>query len=82
MCYICYIELIFRGRMLSDFGRGPFSNCYSAPISFIDVLFTICALPARARTLALLKKVDQEQRHGFRWYPFNLPSVMSLALAW
>jgi DNA-binding MurR/RpiR family transcriptional regulator len=49
--------------------EAPFSNSYSAPISFIHVLFTICAHYRRARTLALLKKVDQEQRHGFRWYP-------------
>ena len=48
--------------------EAPFSNSYSAPISFIHVLFTICAHYRRARTLALLKKVDQEQRHGFRWY--------------
>lgn len=48
--------------------EAPFSNSYAAPISFINVLFTTCALARRARTLAILKKVDQEQRHGFRWY--------------
>jgi RpiR family carbohydrate utilization transcriptional regulator len=49
--------------------EAPFSNSYAAPISFIHVLFTICDHYRRSRTLALLKKVDQEQRHGFRWYP-------------
>ena len=48
--------------------EAPFSNSYSAPISFIHVLFTICAHYRRARTLALLKKAAQEQQSGFRWY--------------
>ena len=48
--------------------EAPFSNSYSAPISFIHVLFTICAHYRRARTLALLKKAAQEQQTGFRWY--------------
>lgn len=49
--------------------EAPFSNSYAAPISFIHVLFTICAHYKKTRTLALLKKADQEQRYGFRWYP-------------
>ena len=49
--------------------EAPFSNSYVAPISFINILFTICAHHRRARTLAILKKVDQEQRYGYRWYP-------------
>lgn len=48
--------------------EAPFSNSYSAPISFIHVLFTICAHYRHARTLALLKKAAQEQQTGFRWY--------------
>lgn len=48
--------------------EAPFSNSYVAPISFINILFTLCAHQRRARTLAILKKVDQEQRHGYRWY--------------
>lgn len=48
--------------------EAPFSNSYVAPMSFINVLFTLCAHQRRARTLAILKKVDQEQRHGYRWY--------------
>lgn len=49
--------------------EAPFSNSYVAPVSFINVLLTTCANYRRPRTLALLKKVDHEQRHGFRWYP-------------
>ena len=49
--------------------EAPFSNSYVAPISFINILFTLCAHHHRTRTIAILKKVDQEQRHGYRWYP-------------
>ena len=49
--------------------EAPFSNSYVAPVSFVHVLFTICAHYRRAQTVALLKKADKEQRHGFRWYP-------------
>jgi DNA-binding MurR/RpiR family transcriptional regulator len=49
--------------------EAPFSNSYAAPMSFVNILFTICAHYRRSRTLALFKKVDQEQRHGYRWYP-------------
>jgi hypothetical protein len=37
-------------------------------MSFINILFALCAHQRRARTLAILKKVDQEQRQGYRWY--------------
>jgi DNA-binding MurR/RpiR family transcriptional regulator len=49
--------------------EAPFSNSYCAPMSFIHVLFTICGHYRRTRTLALLKKVDEDQRRGYRWYP-------------
>ena len=49
--------------------EAPFSNSYAAPMSFIHVLFTICAHYRRSRTLALLKKADKEQRNGYRWFP-------------
>lgn len=48
--------------------EAPFANSYAAPMAFINVLLVGCAYYRRARTLALLKKVDEEQRHGFRWY--------------
>jgi RpiR family carbohydrate utilization transcriptional regulator len=48
--------------------EAPLSNSYTAPISLINVLFTICAHYRRSRTLDLIERVDHEQRHGFRWY--------------
>ena len=44
-------------------------NSYTAPMSFLNVLLTVCAHQHRQRTVRILKKADQEQRHGFRWYP-------------
>ncbi len=43
-------------------------NSYAAPMSFLNVLLTICAHQHQSRTLRILKKADYEQRHGFRWY--------------
>lgn len=48
--------------------EAPFSNSYVAPISLINIFFTLCAHYRRAKALAILKKVDQEQRYGYRWY--------------
>ncbi len=45
------------------------SNSYAAPMSFLNVLLTVCAHLHRSRTLRILKKADKEQRSGFRWYP-------------
>ena len=45
------------------------SNSYTAPMSFFNVLLTVCAHQHRSRTVRILKKADQEQRYGFRWYP-------------
>jgi DNA-binding MurR/RpiR family transcriptional regulator len=48
--------------------QAPFSNSYAAPVSLINVLFTLCAHYRSTHTLAILKNVDQEQRQGYRWY--------------
>ncbi|ABF43058.1 transcriptional regulator, RpiR family [Candidatus Koribacter versatilis Ellin345] len=42
---------------------------YAAPMSLFNVMLTICAHYREARTMKTLKKLDQEQRHGYRWYP-------------
>jgi DNA-binding MurR/RpiR family transcriptional regulator len=48
--------------------EAPLSNSYAAPISLINILFTVCAHYRRSRTLGLLEQVDHEQRYGFRWF--------------
>ena len=49
--------------------ESPLSISYAAPMSLINVLLTVCAHYRRSRTLAILRRVDQEQRYGYRWYP-------------
>jgi DNA-binding MurR/RpiR family transcriptional regulator len=48
--------------------EAPVSNSYTAPMSFLNIMLTVCAHYRRARTLSVLRQVDREQRHGFRWY--------------
>jgi DNA-binding MurR/RpiR family transcriptional regulator len=49
--------------------EGPLSSSYTAPMSFLNILLTLCAHYRRARTLHILKQVDHEQRTGYCWYP-------------
>jgi DNA-binding MurR/RpiR family transcriptional regulator len=41
---------------------------YVAPIALCNAIVVACANYRRARTLAVIKQMDLEQRHGFRWY--------------
>jgi DNA-binding MurR/RpiR family transcriptional regulator len=45
-----------------------FGASYVAAMAFLNVVIVTCANYQRSRTLSLLKKVEEEQRHGFRWY--------------
>jgi DNA-binding MurR/RpiR family transcriptional regulator len=49
--------------------EGPFSSSYTAPMSFLNILLTLCAHYRRDRTMRILKQADHEQRTGYRWYP-------------
>ncbi len=48
--------------------EGPVGDSYVAPIALLNVLLIACANVRRARTLALLKEAEREQRTGYRWY--------------
>lgn len=45
-----------------------FGTSYVAPMALLNMIVVACANYKRSRTLALLKKVEVEERHGFRWY--------------
>ena len=45
-----------------------FGDSYVAAMALLNVIVMSCASYRRSRTLAVLKKVAQEERHGFRWY--------------
>ena len=48
---------------------APFATSYAAPMALFSALLNICAHERPERTLELMRKADEEQRHGFRWYP-------------
>ena len=45
-----------------------FGDSYVAPMALFNVIVVACANYRRTRTLTLMKQLEQEQRHGFRWY--------------
>jgi len=54
--------------LLTAVDTPSFGTSYVAPMALLNVIVVACANYKRSRTLALLKKVEEEQRHGFRWY--------------
>ncbi|MBS1850442.1 MAG: MurR/RpiR family transcriptional regulator [Acidobacteria bacterium] len=53
---------------LASVEMSSFGPSYAAPIAVMNLLLLACAEVRRPRILDLLKKVDKEQRLGFRWY--------------
>lgn len=53
---------------LTSVDTPSFGASYVAAMAFLNVVVVACANYQRPRTLSLLKKVEEEQRHGFRWY--------------
>ena len=53
---------------LTSIETPSFGSSYVAPMALFNVIVVACANHRRGRTLALLKQLEQEQRHGFRWY--------------
>jgi DNA-binding MurR/RpiR family transcriptional regulator len=53
---------------LTSVETPSFGCSYAAPMAFLNVVVAACGNYRRSRTLALLKQVEDEQKHGFRWY--------------
>jgi DNA-binding MurR/RpiR family transcriptional regulator len=53
---------------LTSIATPSFGSSYVAPMALLNLIVAGCANYRRSRTLNLLKKVEEEQRHGFRWY--------------
>jgi len=45
-----------------------FGASYVAPMALFNAFIVACANYRRSATLAIMKKVDEEQRYGFRWF--------------
>jgi RpiR family carbohydrate utilization transcriptional regulator len=53
---------------LTSIETPSFASSYVAPMALFNVIVVACANHRRSRTLTLMKQLEQEQRHGFRWY--------------
>ena len=53
---------------LTSIATPSFGSSYVAPMALFNVIVVACANHRRSRTLKLVKQLEQEQRHGFRWY--------------
>jgi len=53
---------------LTSIETPSFGSSYVAPMALFNVIVVACANHRRGRTLTLMKQLEQEQRHGFRWY--------------
>jgi RpiR family carbohydrate utilization transcriptional regulator len=53
---------------LASISTPSFGASYVAPMALFNVIAVACANYRRARTLALLKQIEGEELHGFRWY--------------
>jgi len=47
---------------------APFGTSYVAPMSLLNALVSGIAFHRPRRTMVLLRKLDKEQRTGYRWY--------------
>jgi DNA-binding MurR/RpiR family transcriptional regulator len=53
---------------LTSISTPSFGSSYVAPMALFNVIVLACANHRRSRTLKLVKLLEEEQRHGFRWY--------------
>ena len=53
---------------LASVEARSFGASYVAPLALINAILVACASYKRARTLTLLRQVEAEQKHGFRWF--------------
>ena len=53
---------------LTSVETPSFGASYVAAMGLLNVIVVACANYRRPRTMNILQKVEQEQRHGFRWY--------------
>jgi DNA-binding MurR/RpiR family transcriptional regulator len=53
---------------LTSVEAPSFGASYVARMAFLNMLLVACANHRRARTMRILKQVEDEQRYGFRWF--------------
>jgi RpiR family carbohydrate utilization transcriptional regulator len=53
---------------LASVEAHSFGASYVAPLALVNAILVACANAKRARTLSHLRQVEDEQKHGFRWF--------------
>jgi DNA-binding MurR/RpiR family transcriptional regulator len=53
---------------LASIESTSFGASYTAPVSLLNVVLAACGQFRQARTLAIVRELDEEQRKGSRWY--------------
>ena len=53
---------------LTSVDTPSFGASYVAPMALLNMIVVACANHRRSRTLKILKKAEDEQRYGFRWF--------------
>ncbi len=53
---------------LASVESQSFGASYVAPVALLNAILVACANYKRTRTLNLLQQVEDEQKHGFRWF--------------
>ncbi len=53
---------------LSSVEAHSFGASYVAPLALLNAILMACSSSKRSRTLALLQQIEEEQKHGFRWF--------------
>jgi len=53
---------------LASVEAHSFGASYVAPLALINAILMACASSKRTRTLTQLRQVEEEQKHGFRWF--------------
>lgn len=66
--YISPIARFSHEFFVASVNTPSFGASYTAPMAVLSLLHMACGEVRRAKTLELMKKADEEQRHGFRWY--------------
>jgi len=66
--YVSPITRFSNEFYLASIDTLSFSASYVAPMALLNLLLVACAEARHAHTLELMKKADDEQRRGFRWY--------------
>jgi len=53
---------------IASIANPSFNGSYVAPLAAIDAILVACAHTKPERTLAMLRRKEQESRSGHRWY--------------